>query len=698
MDFPHVDHMIHDHHRLVIRQALVQVNHSRNEVNKMTDYLAQFAEIVDKFSENIDEPNPNVEMATQTASKLLTDIVQSLNESVVQASEVAKIHGKMSDLMIKAWSIPTYGYEFGHRLCETMRDYGGLSYLISCSESKYEGVRFSSAKLLEQCLTPGNRAYVVEHGLEKVVRGICSTKNSSSQDQSRVRTGILEHLFKHSESTCEDITRYGGLQVILDDCRKNDIPTLRNCAKALVNLSLYGGAENQQVMIKHKVSLWLFPLAFHDDDVVKYYACLAISILVTIKELEGDVLKSGTLKLVEPFIMNHDPVEFIVSNRSHILSQSKNWLSRLIPVLNSNRKESRNLAAFHFCLEAGIRKSLRNEEAATGGMFREIGAVIYLKKIASGPCNTGAKLAAEALKLMGEDLPHKLIKQVPSWSPEDVQNWITQVGFSELVSKFEENRIDGDLLLRMTEESLDKDLQMTNGIQRQRFIRELQNLKKIADYGSHDQDDLNEFLRRINPDFTIYTYGMLIAGVNKTSIRNISASQLSRDCAIKNSIHVSQILEAIKAKLDLEEQNPSKLDVFLCYRRAGGSNLASLLKCHLSSLGYSVFLDVYDLKSGKFDVNLLQKIEQSKNFVLVLTPQSLDRCIGDDGCEDWVHREFVAAKQYKCNIIPIIDAEFLWPKTDELPEDMRDVCFFNAIQWNHLNQKGVVEKLQTFLK
>jgi len=67
----------------------------------------------------------------------------------------------------------------------------------------------------------------------------------------------LEHLFKHSEGTCSDVIRLGGLDAVLFECRKNDVETLRHCAGALANLSLYGGADNQEAMIKRKVCLFL---------------------------------------------------------------------------------------------------------------------------------------------------------------------------------------------------------------------------------------------------------------------------------------------------------------------------------------------------------------------------------------------------------------------------------------------------------
>lgn len=77
----------------------------------------------------------------------------------------------------------------------------------------------------------------------------------------------------------------------------------------------------------------------------------------------------------------------------------------------------------------------------------------------------------------------------------------------------------------------------------------MQNLKKIADYSSKDADGLNTFLQNIGPEYCIYTYSMLNAGVDKTSIRSLNDEQLERECAIKNSIHRLRILNSIKSKI-----------------------------------------------------------------------------------------------------------------------------------------------------
>lgn len=659
-----------------------------------------------EMSQNFDDLE-NLSSTSNRADveKAISKYSQHVNMCVRQLCFIGKAPEaleKLNEIIRRAWAIPTHGHELGAGLCNALKENGGLDILMkNCMEGDEE-LQFSSARLLEQCLTTANRAHVVENGLEKVVNVACvCTRNSqTASDQlnrSRVGTGILEHLFKHSEGTCSDVIRLGGLDAVLFECRKNDIETLRHCATALANLSLYGGAENQEAMINKKVPMWLFPLAFHDDDNIKYYACLAIAVLVANKEIEAEVLKSGTLDLVEPFVLSHNPYEFAKSSLSHVHGQSEHWLQRLVPVLSSKREEARNLASFHFCMEAGIKRQQGNTE-----IFHKIGAIEPLKKVASCPNAIASKFAAQALRLIGETVPHKLSQQVPLWSIEDVREWVKQIGFGEYEHSFFDAKVDGDLLLQLTEENLREDLGIKNGIRRKRFERELQNLKKMADYSSRDTSNINNFLLSIGPEYSIYTYSMVNAGVDKESLRSLNDDQLIAECSITNSIHRSRILNALSLMGNTSEQlsddsMDKTLDVFVSYRRSNGSQLASLLKVHLQLRGFSVFIDVERLEAGKFDNNLLQSIKQAKHFLLVLTPRALERCIEDHECKDWVHREIVAALNSSCNIIPIID-NFCWPEPEKLPEDMRNVCYFNGVRWIHDYQDACVDKLERFMR
>ncbi|KAL1441998.1 hypothetical protein MTO96_000996 [Rhipicephalus appendiculatus] len=611
---------------------------------------------------------PEVDKAISRFASRMALCVEQLKTAAEE--EAVELLATMSIIIRKAWAVPTYGHDLGFTMCNILRTNGGLDVILKNCSSGSEELQFASARLLEQCLSTENRSYVVEHGLESVVQIACKCSFNNQANYSRVGTGILCHLFKHSESTCSELIRLGALKSILYDCRTSDVETLRHCASALANLSLYGGPENHQAMIKHKAPMWLFPLAFNLDDNIKYYACLAIAALVANKEIEAAVMKSGTLDLVEPFVTSHHPEEFAKSHVAHVHGQSKDWLLRFVPVLDSNREEARSLAAFHFAMEAGIKKRQGNTS-----VFAEIGALEALRKVASSPNAIASKFAAQALQLIGEEVPHKLSQQVPLWTVEDVKEWVKQIGFTNYASEFVSSRVDGDLLLQLDEPMLKEDIGIKNGILRRRFLRELSQLKRMADYS---------------------------AAFDMDSLKMLNDDQLFKECGIDNSIHRLRIGQAIRGLnqcaegVDEIERNKS-LDVFVSYRRSNGSQLASLLKVHLQLRGFTVFIDVERLEAGKFDNNLLNSIRQAKHFLLVLTPNALDRCVGDNDCKDWVHREVVEALSSQCNIIPILD-NFQWPESEVLPEDMRAVCYFNGVRWIHDYQDACVDKLERFMR
>ncbi|GAB1608167.1 NAD(+) hydrolase sarm1 [Argonauta hians] len=609
---------------------------------------------------------------------------------------------EMLALIDSAWSTPVHGRDLAYRLCDIIRDEGALERIVSNCGSSDTDLMQASGRVLDQIMTTENREAVAKTGLDTVVQMTYKTKNMG--DMSRTSTGILESLFKTSESTCREVIKLGGLDVVLHWSRYTDRMTLRHCAFALANLALYGGPENQELMIKNKVAEWLFPLAFNDDDSIRYYACLAISALVSNKEIEAAVIKSGTMELVLPFIENHTPTEFAQSDQSHQHGCAREWLTRLIPVLSSKREEAQALAAFHFAMEAGIKAAQDHKE-----VFYDIGCINPLKRLASSPNATASKLAIEALRIIGEEIPHKLTQQVPLWTAEDVSYWVNQIGFTEYVDRFEECRVDGDLLLMISEFDLQDSIKMSPSIKRKRFIRELKQLKTTADYSSCDHSRLNDWLREISAEFSLYTYQMLRCGIDKAALPTVTEAELEREGHITNSIHRRKIMSHILSLPRSESPRSftmnsaeifgaqKTIDAFISYRRSNGSQLASLLKVHLQLRGFSVFLDIERLRAGKFDDGLLNSIERAENFILVLTPQALDRCIDDVDKKDWVHREIVEALQHDCNIIPLMD-NFEWPPCEKLPEDIRSVARFNGVRWIHDYQDACVDKIERFLR
>ncbi|KAK7471647.1 hypothetical protein BaRGS_00035694, partial [Batillaria attramentaria] len=651
-------------------------------------------------SQDMTKTKTNLKSSIQIYSHTLKQKVRALQMGSLP--EQINALDELNVLMEQAWSMPVYGKDLAYSLCDILRTEKALDILVGNLTTTNRDLLKASARLLEQSLTTHNRKTIAENGLEAVVKMTCDYQGDI--ELASATTGILESLFKTSEETCSRVIKLGGLDVIIYWCRCNDRVTLKHCAIALSNLALYGGPESQLEMTKHKAPEWLFPLAFVDDDSIRYYACLAIAVLVSNKEIEACVLKSGTLTLVRPFVESHDPQEFGQMDQSHQHGRSSGWLRRMVPVLSSKREEAQALAAFHMAMEAGIKAEQDRKE-----ILYEIDAVEPLKWLASTPNSTASRLAGQALRILGESVPHKLSQQVPLWTTEDVVHW---VGFGDYGEGFRSCQVDGDLLLRLTEDELMDSIEMSCAITRKRFLRELRDLKITGDYTSCDPTKLGDWLVEVGPEFAQYTYQMIQAGVDKQTLRSLNHEHLAHDCTIDNGIHRMKILEKIeelRSALSSPTTAPSDsvdgdmsckkkpIDVFISYRRSNGSQLASLLKVHLQLRGFTVFIDIERLRAGKFDESLLESVRHASNFIIVLTPNALDRCIADDEKKDWVHREIAAAMEAGLNIVPLFD-NFHWPPADQLPADMRNLAFFNGVRWIHDYQDACVDKLERFLR
>ncbi|KAK4472715.1 hypothetical protein MN116_003942 [Schistosoma mekongi] len=610
--------------------------------------------------------------------------------------------------------------------------------------------------------------------------------------------GILEPLLKHTETMCDAVVENGGLRSLIYACRSSDLPSLRHAAVCLMNLALFGGSGSHSEMMRQHAIEWLFCLAFHQDEVIKYFACLTSAVLSTNPELTAAVNASGTLNLVMPFIRSHSPIEFarqhlvaafqssnndnnnnlsgtseqqtfVCDNQSDPLKLtcenqykggSADWLKRLLPVMFSKQFEPRVLVSFHFAVEATLKMDTKCSQA-----FYESDIVETLRNVVCSSTFLESKFAAMALHILGENVPLRLPAQVPLWDHAEVECWLTRRGFENLANKFSTLRVDGDLLLRLDESKLEKDLGLENGITRSRLLRELCSLKINADYSAVDPTGISSWLREATritalsntnaprnpivsdynisendfqwtmatsntPEYTFkqcythdlsclnqsfdllqYTYNFISAGVHCPFLPYLSEKMLLEDCHIKNGVHRKRILEAVQSSISLQNQlrltdNDSKLntlthtnkyiDIFISYRRSTGSQLASLLKVHFHLRGYRVFLDIDRLTAGKFHESLLHSIKSSYNFVLVLTPRALDRCLNDTHCTDWIHKEVVCALKSECNIIPITD-NFTWPPADSLPEDLRSITTYNAVNWIHDYQDACIDKVEKFM-
>ena len=137
------------------------------------------------------------------------------------------------------------------------------------------------------------------------------------------------------------------------------------------------------------------------------------------------------------------------------------------------------------------------------------------------------------------------------------------------------------------------------------------------------------------------------------------------------------------------------VDVFLSYRRDGGSDFAQLLKIVLSEAGLNVFLDVENLGSGVFDDKLWTTLRKAKTVCMVWSKGCLDRMITEDPATstDFVRKEYALALQLGLHIVPVKHESFQFPDPTKLPEDVRKVMSYNAVPWSGAYREASAKKL-----
>lgn len=99
------------------------------------------------------------------------------------------------------------------------------------------------------------------------------------------------------------------------------------------------------------------------------------------------------------------------------------------------------------------------------------------------------------------------------------------------------------------------------------------------------------------------------------------------------------------------------------------------------------------LRSGDFNTKLYSVIEECTDFILILSPDALNRCQNED---DWVRREVEYALERGKNIIPVMLRGFEFP--GNLPPSLEQLRFKNGIPASTEFFEAFIQKLQTFLR
>lgn len=140
---------------------------------------------------------------------------------------------------------------------------------------------------------------------------------------------------------------------------------------------------------------------------------------------------------------------------------------------------------------------------------------------------------------------------------------------------------------------------------------------------------------------------------------------------------------------------PEKKTTFISYRRETGSIMARIVQSELKKRGHLSFLDVDDLGPKQFGERLLREIESVPNFVVVLSPGSMDRCQSQ---EDWLRREISHAITTHRNIVPLMVDEFQYPPKEKIPDDLEELLHHNGVNYSHEYFAATFDKLSDFLQ
>ena len=143
-----------------------------------------------------------------------------------------------------------------------------------------------------------------------------------------------------------------------------------------------------------------------------------------------------------------------------------------------------------------------------------------------------------------------------------------------------------------------------------------------------------------------------------------------------------------------------KYDVFISYRREGGYDTAKHLNDLLVRDGYNVSFDIDTLRNGDFDTQLLDRIEQCKDFILIVDKHAFDRTLNPtfDPKKDWLRCELAHALKHNKNIIPVfLSGVSSFP--ENLPEDVAGVVKKNGPEYNKYYFNEFYKQLRSrFLK
>ncbi len=134
-------------------------------------------------------------------------------------------------------------------------------------------------------------------------------------------------------------------------------------------------------------------------------------------------------------------------------------------------------------------------------------------------------------------------------------------------------------------------------------------------------------------------------------------------------------------------------DIYICYDRISGKELAKSVYEALAKRGYSVYVDVQPEQDGNYSEQNNEIISNCTDFVFIMTKGVLDRCIYSD---NYVRKEIIKAFEMNRNIIPVQHTEFKEPA--DMPKKIADILRYQRIYTNKMTFGGMIDRLCLYLQ
>lgn len=130
-------------------------------------------------------------------------------------------------------------------------------------------------------------------------------------------------------------------------------------------------------------------------------------------------------------------------------------------------------------------------------------------------------------------------------------------------------------------------------------------------------------------------------------------------------------------------------NIFISYRRESGADIAARVRDFFAAKGFNVFYDIKSMQLGEFDKQIIQNINTSQYFILILSKNALDRCSNEN---DWVRKEIECALQNDgIQIIPLLLPQFEFPAN--LPPSLEKIKYFHGVEYNAVLFDLVMDRL-----